>query len=362
MTAEHDKSRGFRAAGLSAATVGLVVVLLLVAGRSGRNSPAVPVRVYPHPKAEGSFLAQFSAMGTDARLQVQAAGLDDARRMCEAAAQRVWGLEALMSTYSPGSEVSALNGPGRREFVPLSPDTLAVIAEAKRMHALTDGAFEVTYAPLRTLWRHAQELGRVPQPQEVEKALAMVGLSKLTVKGARARLDCDGMEVDLGGIAKGYAIDSAAEMLQHSGAESGIVDIGGDMRLFGRMAPGRDWRVRVRQVKGAAADHVLTLPPCAVATSGDYERGFRIGDKRYSHIVDPRTGWPVENMTSVTVVAPDAISADGLATGLSVLGVERGIEIVDSLPGVECLIMERRADGSVRDHASAGFPKLMEKP
>jgi thiamine biosynthesis lipoprotein len=172
----------------------------------------------------------------------------------------------------------------------------------------------------------------------------------------------EGMEVDLGGIAKGYAIDLAAAALQEAGASAGIVDVGGDLRLFGTPEASGKWRIRIQQPPGVEEEWTLDLPACAVATSGDYARWFSIGDERLSHIVDPRTGYPVAGMGSVTVTAPDAMTADALTTALSVMGAEAGVKLVDSLPDVECMMVTEDAAGSARTHMSAGFPRMLEGP
>jgi thiamine biosynthesis lipoprotein len=201
---------------------------------------------------------------------------------------------------------------------------------------------------------------REPDQAAVDKALAAVGWRTLQLTDSTARFTVPGMEVDLGGIAKGYAIDLAAEALQEEGAAAGIVDIGGDLRLFGNGPTKGNWRVLVRRPPGVEEEYILDVGPCSVTTSGDYERWFRIGERRFSHIVDPRTGQPVARTPSVTVVAPDATMADGLATAISVMGAEKGVALADSLDGVECMVMERTAESSVRLHMSAGFAELLE--
>ncbi|MHC4789125.1 MAG: FAD:protein FMN transferase [Planctomycetota bacterium] len=243
-----------------------------------------------------------------------------------------------------------------------SEHTLRVLRKSVAMYELSGGAFDVTYAPLRSLWRRAQREGRMPDRAALERALVAVGSGKLVFEDGGVQFAVEGMEVDLGGIAKGYAIDLAAEALRQAGARAGIVDIGGDLRLFGLPEPGGRWRISVRRPPGVERDWVLAVGPCAVATSGEYARGFRIGDRWLSHIVDPRTGRSVERMLSATVVAADAMSADALATAVSVLGEEEGGALVDSLPGVECMIMIGRPDGGVRTQMSAGFAELVEGP
>jgi thiamine biosynthesis lipoprotein len=280
--------------------------------------------------------------------------------MFEAALPQVQLVERLMSTFRAESDVSRLNQSGAQEPVTVSQHTLRVLRKAVEVSGLTDGAFDVTYAPLRTLWRRAQREGRMPSPDAVSRTLQAVGWSQLTFDGDRVGFAVEGMEVDLGGIAKGYAIDLAADGLQGAGAAGGIVDIGGDLRLFGAPEPGRKWRVKVREPPGVDRDWVLVLPACAVATSGDYARWFRIGEQRLSHILDPRTGRPVAGVSSATVTAPDAVTADALATAMSVIGPDGALAMVDSLPGVECMIMAGEAEEPVQVHMSAGFAALVE--
>lgn len=302
----------------------------------------------------------LAAMGTDARFQVVAGSARQAADMFRPAIEQVRRVERLMSTYLPESEISRLNAHGSQEAVGLSPDVLHVLHKAVEASELTGGAFDVTYAPLRTLWRAAERQNRMPGPEAMDQALAAVGYDKIVFEDGRVRFAAPGMEVDLGGIAKGYAIDLAAAALQEAGAEAGIVDVGGDLRLFGAPEPGGRWRVAVRRPPGVNKEFVLGVPACAVTTSGDYARWFEVEGQHLSHIIDPRTGRSVAHMTSVTLVAPDATTADALATGVSVMGAQAGLALVDSLPDVECMIMERLQDGPTQVHMSGGFSDLLE--
>jgi len=322
----------------------------------------------PDPQHPGRFVLRFEAMGTDATLTVRAPDAGAARRMTAPAVSRIEQVEALMSTYRPESEISRLNAHGAQEAVKLSPETMRVLRESVRFGRLSDGAFDVAYAPLRALWRKAQERGALPTQEELQDTLKRVGSDKLILTGDSARFSVAGMEVDLGGIAKGYAIDLAAEAMKKAGAESGIVDLGGNMFLIGRRGDSQKWQVQVRDPrKGEHAPIYLRLENVAVSTSGDYARFFRVGEKTYSHIVDPHTGWPVSAIPSATVVAPDATTADALSTAISVLGAARGIELIDSLDGMACMIMARaegaeKVEEEVSIHYSRGFRELMEEP
>jgi len=356
--------RGRRLSVCVALLLGFLLAAAAAGGCRGRARAEIPVR--PDPDHPGRFRADFEAMGTDATLMVCAEDAQTARAIIAPALERVRRVERLMSVYLPDSEVSRLNAAGASHAVVLSPETLEVLAAAKRLSELTGGAFDVTYAPLRALWREAQMRDVVPLEEELRRAMLSVGHEKLVLSGNSAMFAAPGMSVDLGGIAKGYGVDAAAEALRRAGAASALVDIGGDMRLVGKAEGGRKWRIRVRDPRGAGERPiVLELADAAVATSGDYARYFTVAGRRYSHIIDPRTGWPVTDVPSATVVAPDATTADALATAISVMGAEKGIELIDSMPGVECLVMTRGGGGGgsaagVRLHMSSGFSRLMQ--
>jgi len=337
-----------------------VVAAAALVGTRVAVGPQTKLRVLPRPGAPGRFDVRFQVMGTDARFEVAAPSRRQARRMLAAAVARARLVEDLMSTYRPDSEVSRLNRLGAVGPVPVSEHTLDVLRKAVEVSRLTGGAFDVTYAPLRTLWRQAAAEGRMPSQEQIDRMRAAVGSEKLLFEPGGVRFSVPGMEVDLGGIAKGYAIDVATEALRAAGAAGGIVDIGGDMRLFGAPAGQGKWRVRVKCPPDVERDWVLRLSPCAVTTSGDYARWFSVGGRQFSHIVDPHSGRPVASVPSATVTAAEATLADGLATAISVLGAREGVRLIDSLPEVECMIMEREPGGEMRVHMSAGFGQLVE--
>ncbi|MFP4027152.1 MAG: FAD:protein FMN transferase [Candidatus Brocadiia bacterium] len=308
-----------------------------------------------HPKR---FCHRFDAMSTDAILIVVADDAESARKMFAPAVAAVQRVEKLMSTYRPDSEVSCLNRAGKEKKVSLSAETRHVLKSALRFSDLTEGAFDVTYAPIRKVWREGAEKGKIPTEKEIKRALKRVGSEHLIVGGKGARFEKTGMMVDLGGIAKGYAIEQAALAMKKAGAGKGWVDIGGDMRMIGRREDGEKWKVQVRDPR--PGDHppiVLRLADAAVATSGDYARYFRIDEQKSSHIIDPRSGKPVQNVPSATVIAPDAMMADALATSISVLRPEKAIKLVESLDGVECFIMRNKSENpkSVSLRRSSGF-------
>jgi thiamine biosynthesis lipoprotein len=352
-----------RRAVLLAAIAAAVAVAAVVNAYRPRVAPR-PLQIAEVPGLPERYRAGINTMGTEGALLVLAPDLDAARPMLEAAVEPVRRVAVVMSTYRSDSEISRLNREGARGPVQLSPDTTRVLREAVRFSALSGGAFDVTYAPLRTLWRKAGEGQKLPSQVEIAEVLAAVGSANLFLADGAASFAHPGMEADLGGIAKGYAIDLAVEGMIAAGAKSGMVDIGGDIRVIGLREAGEEWKIRIRDPRPGEHDPMfLRLSDAAVATSGDYERYYEIEGQRLSHIVDPRTGWPVADVPSVTVVATDATSADALATAINVLGPEEGLKLIDSLPGAECMIMVRQQGGdsdAVRAYYSAGFRDLME--
>lgn len=260
----------------------------------------------------------------------------------QAAYQEMIRLEGLLDRHHPDSEVTQINRAAGREPAPVSPETLLIIEQAQEFAVLTGGAFDITVGPLLRLWRFADGGGQVPPEESLRAAAALVDFRQIEVDrpAGSVFLRKNGAEIDLGGIAKGFVADRAVEVLRRSGVTSASVDAGGDIRLIGAKPDGSPWRIGVRhprERRGIIA--VLELRDSAVVTSGDYERYFLFEGTRYHHLLDPATGRPAGGLVSVTVVAPEAMTADALSTAVFVLGRERGLELVESLPGIEALLV-----------------------
>lgn len=296
-------------------------------------------------------------MGTLATVTVVASDDAVAAAAIEAAHERIGDVNRLMSTYQEDSEISQLNQAARGTQIAVSAETFECLKRALEICRLSGGAFDVTCRPLVGLWRAAGVRGTLPTDAELAAAVARVGCESVDLHAAvrGVRLTQSGMEVDLGGIAKGYALDLAAEAIMDAGASSGLVDIGGDIRATGE----RSWRIGVRHPFRADRSEticVLEVNDRAVATSGNQERYTEIEGRRFSHIVDPRTGWPAEQAPSVTVIAADGTTADGWATALSVLDVEEGAELLASLPDERLEVMWFwKLDGRIQVRQTGGF-------
>jgi thiamine biosynthesis lipoprotein len=296
---------------------------------------SAPPREVRYP-VMGAFAAVIAAGG-------EAGRVDDYARIAEAAMREI---ESELSLYRTNSALSKLNAAAGTGFVEVGPHLRANLVLARRYGDLSGGAFDVTVGPLVRLWGFSG--GKVPlalvPADRIGEARARVGYRNIRLEGGRASLDQPGMVIDLGGIAKGYAVDFCGDLLRARGARDFTVNLAGNMRCFGRPSAERPWRIGVRDP--FHSDDTLGLldleDGMAVSTSGNYERFVEIDGHRYAHIIDPRTGCPVEGMAGVTVLAPSAADADALSTALFVLGVEAGARAIAGVPGVEALFVPDR--------------------
>lgn len=246
----------------------------------------------------------------------------------DAAEETLLALDAKLDRHSPSSLVSALDRDGRAEDAELA----ALTDAALRVGALSDGAFDPTVAPLLDAWDFTGDAPRVPTETELASLLACVGLENITVEGSTITLQ-NGAQLDLGGIAKGYAGDQVRTVLAERGIESAVIDLGGDVGLLGKKPDGSDWRIAVKDpAEPSRFLGVLTAADTFVVTSGIYERGFEENGVRYHHILDPKTGRPAESgLVSVTVVCTDGAWADALSTACFVLGEEKSLALRETL-------------------------------
>jgi thiamine biosynthesis lipoprotein len=281
----------------------------------------------------------------------------------EAALRRV---EALMSAHLDSSELSLINA-GKEGAYPLSGELGEVLLAGRAFYDQTAGAFDVTCRPIIELWEQAGKAGIMPTERQRLEARAKSNWEQVTIEpGGRAVLKKTATACfDLGGIAKGYGIDKATEAMMKAGLVGGVVDVGGDLRCFGRPPGGQYWPVHVRNPFGEGTLATLNMQDGAVCTSGNYERYAIIRGERYSHIVDPRGGpracmaLPASSTPpSVTVIAPTAMVADAWATGLSVLGPE-GLKLLPAGSGIEAMVVTGGPD-NYKLHMTQGFRKFLK--
>ncbi|HJU05072.1 MAG TPA: FAD:protein FMN transferase [Nitrospiraceae bacterium] len=282
-------------------------------------------------------------MGT--LVEVSAVGPSEqvAGRAVSAALAEIRRLEELLSTWIPTSELSRVNAAAGREPVKVGPDTLLILRRSLEMARLTEGAFNIAIGPAVKAWS-VTENPRIPDTEELDRLQRLLDLSEVQIDEQRRTvfLTRPGMRIDVGGIGKGFAADQAVARMREAGASAGVVAVSGDIKTFGRIQNGQPFLFGIRHPR--REDALLArveLWDEAISTAGDYERFFERNGVRYHHILDPRTLAPARGCQSVTVIAQEGIMADGLDTGIFVLGPERGLELVERLPNVEAVIVDR---------------------
>lgn len=267
-----------------------------------------------------------------------------------------------MSTYEPESELSRFNRSRQTDWIGASPELVQVLGEARQVSELTGGAFDVTVAPLVDLWGFGPEFtgDRIPSDAEIHDRLAHIGFGKIEVRRdppAIRKRDPD-IHVDLSAIAKGYAVDRVALLLESRGIARYLVEIGGELRGHGHNQNDERWRIGIETPSaGERRVHaIIAIDDTGVATSGDYRNFFMHDGQRYSHTINPRTGRPVTHaLASVTVITPGTMRADAMATALMVLGPDAGYALADR-EGLAAFFIVRTADGFV-NHQTAAFDR-----
>jgi thiamine biosynthesis lipoprotein len=282
------------------------------------------------------------AMGTVVEITLIGDDEEAARKAALQAFQEIRRIEYLMSPSIESSDVTRINRSAGNDEVKVSPETIEVIKGAQEVSKLSGGGFDITVGPLVELWRKARERGIPPEMEEVKETLNLVNFRNLkTHYGGKVLLKKKGMAIDLGGIAKGYAVDRAFDLLKGLGYRSFLVNAGGDLRVEGSKL-GEPWSIGIQHPRDPGKIMArISLSDTAAATSGDYEKFFIHQGKRYHHILNPRNGFPAEGCQSVTVLHKEAITADALATAIFVLSPEKGYALCQRLEGVDCLIVDR---------------------
>jgi len=291
---------------------------------------------------------QHLVMGTFARVVVVAADRNTANKCINDAFTEIQKVDELMSNYKSDSQISIVNRDGFKRAVEVSDSVYEVLYRSIEFSKLTDGAFDITVGPLVDLFHSSEKTETAPSEEEIAQAKTKVGFEKLELndQNKTVRFTIEGMRLDLGGIAKGYAVDKAIEAAKKAGAVGAMVDIGGDIRCFGIAPQGKEsWLIGLQNPStnsDVGEDNILMelkLTGQAVATSGDYQQFVLIKDKRYSHIINRQTGTSAEGLSSVTIIVDNAIDADALATAVSVMGMEKGFALIEKLPNTEAILI-----------------------
>lgn len=301
------------------------------------------------------YNAESTAMTTRIGVEFWTEMPDAAPALAEAVFAEFRRIEALMSSYRPTSVLSKINRDAANAAVSPGDELFALIQQAQAISRLSDGAFDITFSSVGVLYDYREH--RRPDEQALKQALRLIDYRKIEMDSDKrtVRFLLPEMRLDLGGIAKGYAVDRGLAILQAAGILHARVSAGGDMRLLGDRL-GKPWVLGVkdpRSMKAGTPENAVILPlaDTAVSTSGDYERFYMDGDERVHHIVSPKTGQSASGLQSVTVLGPDATTTDGLSTAIFVLGLEKGLALVNRLNGIDAILI----DQNHRLHYSKGL-------
>jgi thiamine biosynthesis lipoprotein len=269
----------------------------------------------------------------------------------------------LMSTYIPNSELSLLNKAPKNVAFAISPATQYVIQEALKLHDISEGMLDITVGPLVNQWGFGPTLraNKIPTSEQLKQTMSYVGVDKFTLaNNAITKLHPD-VYIDLSTIAKGFGVDEVADLLLSEGIKNFLVEIGGEMRVAGKKPNEQNWLIAIEKpITGSRAiQQIVNIGDNAIATSGDYRNYFEENGVRYSHLINPLTGYPIQhNLVSVTVVADKSIEADGLATALMVMGPEKGQALAEK-EGIAALFITKELDGFV-EKRSLEFSRKVE--
>jgi len=319
------------------------------------------VAAFGHAK---ETLISGQTMGTTYHIKVVTDNLHKISGLKEKIDKRLEEINKSMSTYRKDSEISRFNALKiPRQRFKVSRDFAQVIVESKRLYRLTGGAWDGSIYPLVNLWGFGMpgKKNLIPPKDEIARFLREVGFDNIDLVDGRYLLKKKAsISIDLASIAKGYAVDKVAELIKKEDIKNFLVEIGGEVYASGVKKDGRYWQIGINRPRQEAAYDeiykIVTLKDKAFATSGDYRNFFKVKGKRYSHILDPKTGYPVANsVVSVSIIAGTCAFADGLATAVMVMGKKEGLELVNGLEGAECLIVVQDKNGFFKDFASSGF-------
>ena len=298
--------------------------------------------------AQAIFNRTLKLMGSRFDITVVAMDSIKADQYIDLAVQEISRIEKLISSWDPASETSRINRNAGIEPVRVDKELFDLIKRSLAISRLTDGAFDITYASMDKIWKFDGSMTEMPTVEAIRNSVSRVGFGKIVLDESNFTvfLPEAGMKIGFGAIGKGYAADKAKKMLMDYGVQAGIINASGDMNTWGKQPNGEDWKVAITNPmdKGKAFG-LVPVRQGAVVTSGDYEKYVEFNGIRYTHIIDPKTGYPAHGVISSTVFAPSAELADALATSLFVMGVDVGIARINQLPNVECILIDE--DGNI---------------
>jgi len=277
------------------------------------------------------------------------------RKAIDSAFEIMKMLEDETSSHIDTSDVCKLNGSSGIHGMIVHKSVLNVLKRSIEISEQTDGFFDITIGAVKNIWPFEQPDPKVPSKENIKRLLKFVNFRNISIAGDTVFLEKRGMSIDLGGVAKGYIIDAAVKSLEENGVKAGIVDAGGDLRIFGKNPEKEKWKIGIiNPRKKSGLSGVIYTDAKSIATSGDYERYFMYNGVRYHHILNPFTGFPARGCVSVTIITDTGMNADALATAVFVMGHKRGLEFIEKKQGVEGIIMYEDK-GVLKTSATSGI-------
>ena len=281
-------------------------------------------------------------MGSDFEITVVENNFADANYFIDLAIKEISRIESLISSWDKNSQTSLINNSAGIKPVQVDKELFDLIYRSIRISDLTQGAFDISYASMDKLWYFDKEMKKLPTSQQIAQSVSKVGFQNIVLdeKERTVFLKQKGMKIGFGAIGKGYAADKAKDILIENNVRSGIINASGDLTAWGQKPSGEDWMVAiVNPLNKTKVFSWLPIKNSSIVTSGNYEKFINIDGKFYSHIIDPRTGYPSEGILSVTIISEKAELADALATSVFVLGTDIGIDMINQLKNVDCIII-----------------------
>ncbi|MGH1386998.1 FAD:protein FMN transferase [Kordia sp.] len=282
-------------------------------------------------------------MGSRFDITVTANTKKEANNYIDLAVAEMSRIEKLISSWDKNSQTSLINKNAGIKAVKVDQELFDLIQRAIQISKLTNGAFDISYASMDRIWKFDGSMTTMPPAEIIKKSVSKVGYQNIIINAENQTvfLKLKGMKIGFGAIGKGYAADKAKALLKQKGVVSGIVNASGDLNTWGTQQNGEHWKVAIKNpLNKNKVFALLPIYESAVVTSGNYEKYVMFNDKRYTHIIDPRTGYPSQGIVSVSVFASSAELADALATSIFVMGKEVGLDFINQLKGVECIIVD----------------------
>ncbi len=286
-------------------------------------------------------------MGTRFDITVVANNKDEGNKYIDLAIAEISRIESLISSWDKNSQTSQINKNAGLKPVKVDKELFQLIERSLKISKVTDGAFDISYASMDRIWKFDGSMSTMPSKESINKSVEKVGYQNilLNTENQTVFLRLRGMKIGFGANGKGYAADKVKKLLISRGVKAGIINASGDMNTWGKQPNGNDWKVAITNpINKEKAFALLPITNGAVVTSGNYEKFVTFNGVRYSHIINPKTGMPSTGIISVSVFAPSAELADALATSIFVMGIEVGINRINQIPKVECIIIDKKGN------------------